>query len=233
MKPSAEKRKATLVVGTTPDYIEWLRAIAPGRCLFLTDPLLRQGAKEPRPKANEEILCDLADYPLATARLVEHLTSRGIEVDGIVCFDDESMDLAALLAGHLSLPYPSRESIALCRDKYLSKVRWREAGVPCPRARMVHDGGEAERFFAEVGGRMVLKPPDRERERACGIVPDARGMPEPLRGDSLGPGEPGGQPSVPVPQPRPMPGSWPRNSSTARSTAAISSSTGTGQRRSA
>ena len=158
MKPSAEKRKATLVVGTTPDYIEWLRAIAPGRCLFLTDPLLRQGAKEPRPKANEEILCDLADYPLATARLVEHLTSRGIEVDGIVCFDDESMDLAALLAGHLSLPYPSRESIALCRDKYLSKVRWREAGVPCPRARMVHDGGEAERFFAEVGGRMVLKP---------------------------------------------------------------------------
>ncbi|MCX5908762.1 MAG: biotin carboxylase, partial [Deltaproteobacteria bacterium] len=63
MNPSAEKEKVTLVVGTTPDYIEWIRKITPDRGLFLTDPILRRRAKEPSPEAKEEILCDLADYP--------------------------------------------------------------------------------------------------------------------------------------------------------------------------
>ena len=158
MKPSAYKRKATLVVGTTPDYIEWIRRIVPGRGLFMTDPLLRQGAKEPRPEETEEILCDLADYPLVGDRLEKHLAHWGIEPDGVACFDCESMGLAAALGERFSLPYPPQDAIALCRDKYLSKIRWREEGLPCPRARMVHDADEAERFLAELGGRMVLKP---------------------------------------------------------------------------
>jgi len=158
MKLSAKKGGATLVVGTTPDYIEWIRNIAPGRCLFLTDSLLRQRAKEPRPGGKEEILCDLADYPRASARLAEHLERLGLALDGVACFDCESMELTAVLAERYPLPYPSRASIYLCRNKYLSKLKWREKGLRCPRAGMVRSAGEAERFRAELDGPAVLKP---------------------------------------------------------------------------
>lgn len=158
MKLPAKKGEATLVVGTTPDYIEWLRNIAPGKCLFLTDPLLRQRAKEPRPGDKEEILCDLADYPQAGARLAEHLEHWGLAPDGIACFDCESMELAAVLAEGYLLSYPSRASIYLCRNKYLSKLKWREKGLRCPRAGIVHSADEAERFLTELDGPAVLKP---------------------------------------------------------------------------
>ena len=48
-----------LVVGTTSDYITWLQRVGEGRVLFLTDPLVRQQAKEPAPTPKEEILCNL------------------------------------------------------------------------------------------------------------------------------------------------------------------------------
>ncbi len=158
MTRRASQRRVTLVVGTTTDYIEWIRKIAPGRSIFLTDPAEREKAEEPRPGGSEEILSDLADYRLTAARLDEHLAERGLSLDGIACFDCESMDLAAVLAGSYSLPYPSRAAIRLCRSKYLSKRRWREDGLACPGIEIVHSADEGERLLAEMGGQMVLKP---------------------------------------------------------------------------
>ena len=158
MTLSGKKRQATLVVGTTPDYIAWIRRTGPGRCLFLTDPAARETAAEPPPGAEEEILCDLDDYELAAARLDDHLAGRGLALDGISCFDCESMDLAAVLAEQYGLPYPSRDAIGLCRSKYLSKNRWRENGLPCPRVEIIRNGDEAERCLMQMGGQMVLKP---------------------------------------------------------------------------
>jgi biotin carboxylase len=158
MSSSIEKKKVTLVVGTTSDYIEWIRRMAPDKSVFLTEPVIRRGAKEPSPEREEEILCDLADYRLAGARLEKHLEHWGLALDGIACFDCESMELAAVLAERYALPYPSRAAIGLCRDKYLSNLKWRENGINCPKTRRVHSPGEAERFQAELDGPVVLKP---------------------------------------------------------------------------
>jgi predicted ATP-grasp superfamily ATP-dependent carboligase len=153
-----EKQRVTLVVGTTPDYIEWIRTVEPEKNIFLTDSLIRQRAKESSPDAKEEILCDLADYQTAGACLERHLACRGLVLDGITCFDCESMELAAILAEQYSLPYPSRESIGLCRNKYLCKLKWQEAGLDCPKTRRIYSPDDTESFFAEHKGRMVLKP---------------------------------------------------------------------------
>jgi hypothetical protein len=155
---SSERKEVTLVVGTTPDYIEWIRHIAPGGSIFLTDSVIRQGAKEPSPERQEEICCDLGDYLLAGTCLKEHLEQWRLSLDGIVCFDCESMELAAVLAERYALPYPSRPAVRLCRDKYLCKLRWRENGITCPMTGRVRSPGEAERFQATLDGPVVLKP---------------------------------------------------------------------------
>lgn len=158
MNLSPGKHKATLVVGTTSDYIEWIRRINPDRNIFLTDLAVRQKAQEPAPQAKEEILCDLADYQLAGNCLREHLEYWKCKLDGITCFDCESMELAAHLAEQYRLPYPSGESIGLCRNKYLSKLRWKENGLCCPETKVVSSAGEAETFFKKQASPMILKP---------------------------------------------------------------------------
>ena len=158
MKRAAPKQFVTLVAGTTSDYVEWIRTIDPAGNLFITDPSVRLRAKEPPPGDKEEILCDLADFQAVRASLERHLTDHGLIPDGIACFDCESMDLAAFLAECHALPYPSRQSIGLCRSKHLCKLRWREAGLRCPESENVHSPGEGESFRTRHGGRMVLKP---------------------------------------------------------------------------
>ncbi|MGZ3457868.1 MAG: ATP-grasp domain-containing protein [Archangium sp.] len=46
------------------------------------------------------------------------------------------------------------------RDKPRMKDRWRAAGLPCARHRLVKDEAEALRFAQEVGYPVVVKPPD-------------------------------------------------------------------------
>ena len=80
---SASSLAKVLVVGTTSDYIQWIRRCCPGRALFLTDPQIRKQALEPGPSAEEEILCNLADYKLAEKALKNHLKRFDLHLDGI------------------------------------------------------------------------------------------------------------------------------------------------------
>ncbi len=150
--------KKVLVVGTTADYIDWIRRSCPGRALFLTDPIIRHQAQEPKPSPVEEILCDLSDYQLARMALKRHLQRENLSLDGITCYDCEWMELAAFLAHDLGLPYPPVRAIGNCRDKHLSKVLWHQRGVGCPQGRVVESDIEAVDFFREIGGPCVLKP---------------------------------------------------------------------------
>ena len=45
------------------------------------------------------------------------------------------------------------------RDKTRMKDRWRAAGLPCARHRLVKNEAEAVRFAQEVGYPVVVKPP--------------------------------------------------------------------------
>jgi len=150
--------RRVLVVGTTSDYIDILCRRLPGRALFLTDPRERAKAAEPSPDEATELLCDLTRPRDVSAALREHLRRWGLTPGGIACFDDESMALAASLAGELALPYVSPETVAACRSKFLCKQLWRQAGLPCPRVDLVRSAAGAVRFFRRLGRPVVLKP---------------------------------------------------------------------------
>jgi D-alanine-D-alanine ligase-like ATP-grasp enzyme len=172
--PLSESTKV-LVVGTTADYIDWIRKSQPGRALFLTDPAVRSQAQETAPSNAEEVLCDLSDYDQAARALDVHISSRGQRLDGIAGYDCESLELAAVLAVQYGLPFPSVAAVANSRDKYLSKKRWTEAGIICPSARRVFSPDDAARFFQEHKNPCVLKPltgSGSELIFRCNSVPD-------------------------------------------------------------
>ena len=153
-----QHKTKVLVVGTTADYIDWIRRVRPGRVLFMTDPVLRRKAEEPDPPPEEEFCCDLSDADAAHRALTEHLHHFGLSLEGIVAFDCESMELAAHFAHQFSLPYPTIQSVINCRDKHLSKTIWKHHGLFTPKARRVHTPEEAEAFFTTLTGPCVLKP---------------------------------------------------------------------------
>jgi biotin carboxylase len=147
-----------LVVGTTPDYIEWIRRASPGRALFLTDAVDRERAEEPCPNRFEEVVSSLEDYPQVKNDLRAHLERWNIHLNGIACFDCESMELAAMLGRELSLPYPTLESIRLCRDKYACKELWHQHQVQCPQVRLVRSAKGVIDFLQDLNGSCVIKP---------------------------------------------------------------------------
>jgi biotin carboxylase len=68
------------------------------------------------------------------------------------------MALAATIADHLGLPYPSVAAIEKCRDKYLSKTLWRKNGVDCPAFRLIRSAGDLTAFFKKLQIPCILKP---------------------------------------------------------------------------
>jgi biotin carboxylase len=152
--PSAK----VLVVGTTTDYVDWIRRSHPGRALFLTDPALRRTAWEPAPAENEEILADLSDAVAVQAMLSRHLRRYDITLDGVACFDCESMALAAELAAAWKLPYPCREAVQNCRNKLRSRELWLDHALDIPAFRCITSPAQAARFFSDIQGPCVFKP---------------------------------------------------------------------------
>lgn len=147
-----------LVVGTTPDYIDWIRQSRPDRALFLTDRVLRHGAQEPCPAPAEEILCDLSDHRQVRLALQDHLQREALRPAGVAAYDCESMELAARLAGELGLAYPSVQAVANCRDKFAAKALWEQNGLRCPKSRRVGSAADAVKFSHDLGAPCVLKP---------------------------------------------------------------------------
>jgi len=148
-----------LVVGTTPDYIDWIRRSCPDRALFLTDPEARRQAVEPSPPPAEEVLCNLSNYREVLQVLQRHLRQENIRLDGVACYDCESIELAAVLAHKFSLPYPSVQSVHNCRDKHLTKTLWARHNLVTPRVRQIRSATEAVHFYQDLDGPCVLKPP--------------------------------------------------------------------------
>jgi biotin carboxylase len=147
-----------LVVGTTSDYIDWIRRTCPQRALFITDPFVRSNAKEPAPEKHEEVRCELADSEQVRNALAHHLERWGLRVNGVACFDCESMALAALLAQDFSVTFPSPAAVNNCRNKLISKILWQQKGIRCPRIAPVRHVEDATKFLSTFGRDCVLKP---------------------------------------------------------------------------
>ena len=157
-KQSEPDKNQVLVVGTTSDYIEWIRKIRPGQALFLTEPKVREKATEPCPDNGEEILCPICDIDAAVQALNHHKKIFGVTLSGIACFDCESMETTSILAEKMGLPYPNIETIRNSRDKYISKLLWRQCQIPCPQTCPVNTEMEVLNFLDQVPAGIVLKP---------------------------------------------------------------------------
>lgn len=147
-----------LVVGTTDDYIHWIRRTCPGQALFLTAPATRRASAFETPRSKEEVLADLDDTEQARAAVAEHLKRFNIRLSGIACFDCDRLGLTAELARAFGLPYPGQKAIENARDKVRSKEIWQGQGVNCPRVKGINCLEDVLAFMAEVRGAVVLKP---------------------------------------------------------------------------
>lgn len=145
-------------MGTTADYIEWIRKTCPGRALFITDPMIRNRAEEDSPGGEEEILCAPGDLDQIRIALYRHLETWDQEITGVACFDCEAMEVASMIAADLYLESPGVSGIRNSRDKYISKKIWQQNGIPCPAAMPVNSAADAGRFLAKTGNGLVLKP---------------------------------------------------------------------------
>jgi len=152
------KRSRVLVIGTTADYIDWIRTARPHQVVFITAPDVRQRAHEPEPSVIEEVLCDLTDEGAVFHSLKAHLALFDLHPVGVACFDCESLALAASIAERLGLSFPSTEAIDHCRDKILSKSLWQKYGIDCPDFSLVRSAEDVLAFFSSIRGRCVLKP---------------------------------------------------------------------------
>ncbi|WP_020589876.1 ATP-grasp domain-containing protein [Desulfobacter curvatus] len=157
-KQSEPKRNQVLVVGTTSDYIEWIRKVRPGQALFLTEPKVRENATEPCPDNGEEILCPICDIDTAIKALDYHKKTFGVTISGIACFDCESMEATSILAAKMGLPYPDIEAVRNSRDKFISKQLWGQNQIPCPQTCPVNTEIEVLNFLDQVPAGIVLKP---------------------------------------------------------------------------
>ncbi|NNG02391.1 MAG: ATP-grasp domain-containing protein [Desulfobacteraceae bacterium] len=150
-------RRKTLIVGTTDDYIQWIRQLHPKTCLFLTDPAVRC-RENGSGNSTDEILWHLADYEGARTALDQYLRRHNCRLDGVACFDCESMELAAVIAHAYGLPYPTVQAVNNCRNKYLTKFIWKYHDLRTPRTRQLTTVGDAIAALDEFGGICVLKP---------------------------------------------------------------------------
>ena len=155
---AAHKTPKVLVVGTTADYIEWIRTRYPHEALFITAPHVRQAAREPVPDPSEELVWDLSNPAALVHALTAHMETYSQIPDGIACFDCESMVTAARLAQTLGLLYPEESAILNCRDKQIAKQIWQASDIPCPRVWPVHNIDDLMPILNNVTAGLVLKP---------------------------------------------------------------------------
>jgi biotin carboxylase len=147
-----------LVVGTTSDYIDWIQKAYPNRALFLTEPEIRERAKESPPELANEVIARLDNVVLLKKLLKNHLEKWNQRITGVSCFDCESMETASQLAAEFRVEYPDIQSIRNCRDKYISKKIWDENGIRCPYVLRVNSARETIEFLKKHKNGIVLKP---------------------------------------------------------------------------
>ena len=150
--------RKVLVLGTTADYIELLIDRFGDRVFFVTDFEERIKWKGAKPASSSEALLDLEDQDAVFDALRVHLRKHNIEPSGIVCFDCESLALAAIIAAKFKLPFSSLDSVMNCRSKYLSKSIWKTKGIHCPNSGLIRDESDAIRFLKSLNGPAVMKP---------------------------------------------------------------------------
>ena len=89
---------------------------------------------------------------------VRREVDRGLRVDGVACFHEGSIHVAAAVAAELGLPGNSPDSVLSMRDKHRTSAVLTDAGIGAPRSMLVGSADEAARAAEKFGFPAVVKP---------------------------------------------------------------------------
>ena len=131
------------VFAETAERIGMDVVLATDRCLHLDDPW-----------ADQAIAVRFQD-PFTYA---DSLAEAGTRVDGIVAVGDRPAFLASIAAERLGLPFHPSAALDACRNKYLTRERFRAAGLRVPDYRRFALFEEPSTAAREVAYPCVLKP---------------------------------------------------------------------------
>jgi biotin carboxylase len=150
--------RSVLIVGTTPDYVTTLYERYSKSLLFLTDRRFQEDPLLKNLPPSSLIFAPLEKTEEATRRTHEALKERLTPLDGIACFDCDSLLLASRLGSELKLRFPPWEAIARSRSKFETKKAWTGHGVASSIASIASSLPETIAFFRSHGQNIVLKP---------------------------------------------------------------------------
>ena len=146
------------VVGTTPDYVVKVCENCGEDVLFLLDPKFGTDPLLEGIDGSRLLFLPLEHTAEACAALQMHLSMENVSLEGIACFDCESLLQAGRLALLLRLPFPSLKGIANTRNKAALRTILRRKGLCMLEGTVAADLQETLDFFRRTNGSVVLKP---------------------------------------------------------------------------
>lgn len=108
------------------------------------------------------------DEWIDAARYLDHWRP----ISGVCAFSDAESLFAAEIAKDLQIPWNSRETAIAVNDKSVMRERFTAAGLPDVRNRTVKSLAELQKFMADVGGSIVVKPTAGHSSIGVSIVED-------------------------------------------------------------
>lgn len=115
--------------------------------------------------AAADLIPDFSTSAVMAAALRAHEKER---LCGVISWDESRILVASQVAAELGLRGGDVDVIERCRDKFLSRTAWQNAGVPQPRFALVGSVDEARASAESIGYPVVLKP--RAAGASYGVV---------------------------------------------------------------
>lgn len=147
-----------LVVGTTPDYVKKIYRTSPGRAVFLMrEQFIADRVLSDIPAGNM-IFAPFDDFEKVFSAVRTYFSSFAAEPVGIACFDCDALIVAARLAECFTKPFADAKTVNRCRNKFLVKCNWLDAGIMTPRGIIADTFIKARSFLEKYPEGVVLKP---------------------------------------------------------------------------
>jgi biotin carboxylase len=118
------------------------------------------------PYIKASAVVDISDY--TSVRIAAQHLHRKHRFDGIFTYEENAVELTAMIAEQLQLNFSSVETAQRCRDKRLMRQTWAQAGVPSARSELAESQEAALAAAREIGYPVVLKP--RSLAASIGVV---------------------------------------------------------------
>ncbi|MBD2255550.1 ATP-grasp domain-containing protein [Nostoc parmelioides] len=102
-------------------------------------------------------------------------------INGILTYEEPSVELTALVARELNLKYISINSAKLCRDKYLMREAFNKSNISLCNSYIVNSEEEAVFYANKIGFPIVLKPAKMASSIGVVKVESEKDLPESYR----------------------------------------------------